>query len=345
MTQKIRAALLGYGLAGSVFHGPSLKYVDDFSLDVIVTNDPARQLAAREAFADAKIITRQEWDPAAFDVDLVVVATPPASHVSLAKEALDAGKAVVVDKPFAVTSAEAQELVDYAAGKGLVLTTYQNRRWDGEYLTLRKLMREGKLGHIRRFESRLERWQLGITKEWKAQATANDGGGILYDLGTHAIDQALQLFGPATRVYGETFARRPEELTDDDAFVALEHANGVVSHLWMNLSVAQRGPRFRVLGSDSAFVKVLADQQEAQIQAGIMPGDPAYGVDPEENWGQLGLEGSLTPVPTENANFSGFYEELAQSILAGAPVPVDPQDSVDALKIIEQVRIQSSELR
>jgi len=154
------------------------------------------------------------------------------------------------------------------------------------------------------------------------------------------IDQALQLFGPPVRVYGEAAARRPEEKADDDAFVALEHAGGVVSHLWMNLNVAQLGPRLRVLGSEAAFVKHVPDQQEAQLVAGIRPGDPAYGVDPEGNWGMLGRDGAQVPVPTERGNFTAFYELLAQAVLQGGPVPVDPAGSVAALRIIEQVRGQ-----
>ncbi|WP_104091012.1 Gfo/Idh/MocA family oxidoreductase [Arthrobacter sp. GMC3] len=344
MTQKIGTALLGFGHAGSIFHAPSIESLEQFSLDVIVTSDPVRQAAARAKYPLAEVLSRAEWANAGdtHDVDLVVVATPPASHVALAQAALEAGCAVVVDKPFTVTSAEGDALIALARAKGLVLTTYQNRRWDGEFLTLRKLIAEGALGEVRRFESRLERWQQSITKEWKAQATPADGGGILYDLGTHLIDQALQLFGPPTRVYGEVAARRPDERSDDDAFIALEHAGGVISHLWMNLSAAQAGPRLRVLGSEAAYVKADPDQQEAQLQAGILPGSPGYGVDPQENWGLLGRAGSLVPVPTEPGNFTRFYELLAAAVLDGAPAPVDPADSVEALRVIEYVREQAT---
>lgn len=343
MAQRIRTALLGFGHAGGIFHAPSLAAVEHFSLDVIVTSDPARQMAARAQYPQAAVLSREEWAAAgtAHGLDLVVVATPPATHVALTQAALEAGCAVVVDKPFTVTSAQGDALIALARDKGLLLTTYQNRRWDGEYLTLKKLIAEGALGDVRRFESRLERWQQGTTKEWKAKATPADGGGILYDLGTHLIDQALALFGPAIRVYGEVAARRPEEKSDDDAFVALEHAGGVISHLWMNLSVPQLGPRLRVLGSQAAYVKGVADQQEAQIQAGILPGNPAYGVDPQENWGLLGHDGPRTAVPTERGNFTQFYELLAAALLDGGPVPVDPGDSVAALRIIEHVREQA----
>ncbi|ALE93309.1 oxidoreductase [Arthrobacter alpinus] len=343
MTQRIRTALLGFGHAGGIFHAPSLAALENFSLDVIVTSDPDRQLAARAQYPQAAVLSREEWAATGntHGLDLVVVATPPASHVALTQAALEAGCAVVVDKPFTVTSTQGQALIELAREKGLLLTTYQNRRWDGEFLTLKKLIAEGALGDVRRFESRLERWQQGTTKEWKAKATPADGGGILYDLGTHLIDQALQLFGPPVRVYGEVTARREGELSDDDAFVALEHEGGVISHLWMNLGVPQLGPRLRVLGSQAAYVKVVGDQQEAQLQAGILPGNPGYGVDPQENWGLLGHDGAVTPAPTERGNFTDFYGLLATALLDGGPAPVDPVDSVDALRVIEQVRDQA----
>ncbi|POH72081.1 Gfo/Idh/MocA family protein [Arthrobacter glacialis] len=340
MTQRIRTALLGFGHAGSIFHAPAIASLPDFALDVIVTSNPQRQAQARAAYPQARVIDRAVWAASQLDVDLVVVGTPPATHGGLTRDALEAGCAVVVDKPFTVTSAEGEELIALARERGLLLTTYQNRRWDAEILTVKKLMEQGRLGHVRRFESRLERWQPVITKEWKAKATVASGGGILFDLGTHLIDQALQLFGPATRVYGELAARRPQELADDDAFVALEHVGGVISHLWMNLNAPQLGPRLRVVGSEASYTKQTADIQESQLMAGLAPGDPRYGVDPQENWGLLGRDGTLELVPTERASFGRFYELLAEAILRGGPVPVNPADSVAALRIIEKIRAQ-----
>lgn len=340
MAQKIRTAVLGYGLAGSVFHAPPIAALPQFSLDVIVTSDPARQAAARAAHPGARVLSRADWEqPGSHGgLDLVVVGTPPATHVPLAARALQEGCAVVVDKPFAPTSAEGEALIALAQRTGQILTTYQNRRWDGEYLTLQKLLAEGSLGEVHRFESRLERWQPAITKPWKAQATTDDGGGILFDLGTHLIDQALQLFGPVAGVYGELAARRPDEPADDDAFVALQHENGVVSHLWMNLSAAHKGPRLRVLGSEAAYVKVDGDMQEAQIQDGILPGDPRLGVESPEQWGSLWRAGAAIAVPTERGDFTQFHQLLADAILHAGPVPVDPADSVAGLRIIETVR-------
>lgn len=340
MTQKIRTALLGFGLAGSVFHAPPLRSLEQFSLDVIVTSDPQRQAAARTACPEAAVMGREEWAMAGSHdgIDLVVVGTPPTTHVALARAAIQAGCAVVVDKPFTLSSADGDALIELANKHGVLLTTYQNRRWDGEFLTLTKLLAEGALGQVFRFESRLERSQPTITKEWKANATAAEGGGLLLDLGTHLIDQALQLFGPVDRVYGELAAHRSMELAEDDVFLALLHSSGVISHLWLNANAAQKGPRMRVTGSEAAYVKASADVQEEQIHAGLLPGMPGYGQDPEEAWGLLGRDGQSTPLRTEPGNFAQFYELLAGAILHGTPVPVDPADSVAGLRIIEQVR-------
>lgn len=338
MTPKIRTALLGYGLAGSVFHAPSLELLEQFSLDVIVTSDPERQAAARAAHPHATVMSRSEWSGSRSDIDLVIVATPPESHGALAAAALQGGCAVVVDKPFALSSAEGEALLALAKEHGQLLTVYQNRRWDGEYLTLQKLLAEGALGEVRRFESRLERWQPEITKEWKAQATVETGGGLLFDLGTHLIDQALQLFGPVEHVYGELAARRATERSEDDVFVALRHVSGVTSHLWANACAAHNAPRFRVLGSEAAYVKQEADVQESQIRNGILPGQAGYGIDPMASWGRVGRGEDTKPVATEAGNFSCFYELLSAAILDGAPVPVDPADAIAGLRIVEQIR-------
>ncbi len=336
--QTIRTAVIGFGLAGSVFHAPAIAANPRYSLDFIVTANPQRRALAQKRYPQARILDTADELFMQPGLQLAVLGTPPASHAPLAHAALDRRIAVVVDKPFTVTSEQGQELIDRATELGVPLTVYQNRRWDGEYLTLRRLLAEGALGEVYRFESRIERWSQEIAKPWKAAATADDGGGLLYDLGTHLIDQALQLFGPVTNVYGELSARRPQEKADDDDFVALHHGNGVRSHLWMNLSAARRGPRFRVLGSEAGYTKTVADLQEAQILAGVLPGNPGYGLDPQQNWGTLGRDGALVAVPTERGNFPAFYELLAAALLDGGPLPVDPADSVAALKIIEKVR-------
>jgi predicted dehydrogenase len=342
--RTIRTAVVGYGLAGSVFHAPLLAANSSYSLDAVATSDAGRRAAASsrlpgvEVMRDGAAVLKR-----AADLDLVVLATPPATHHSLAKAALEAGLDVVVDKPFAVTSGQGQELIDLARQLGRVLTVFHNRRWDGDFLTLRKLLAAQSLGSVTRFESRFERWSPAISKAWKARATAVDGGGILFDLGSHLIDQALQLFGPAAVLHAELKARRSDERTDDDVFLVLRHDSGVTSHLTMNMLCAQQGPRFRVLGSIGGFTKNGVDPQEPYMAAGGSPLDPAYGQEAPEWAGHLGRDGHLDRLPTERGAYPEFYRILADKILDGGtasarPLPVDPEDAVAVLKIMEKAR-------
>ncbi|MGO4690814.1 Gfo/Idh/MocA family protein [Glaciibacter sp. 2TAF33] len=334
----IRTGLIGFGLAGRVFHAPFLAADPDYSLDVIATGNPDRQGQAAAQHPGARVVaTAEDLLAAASDLDLVIVATPPVSHADLADAALDAGVAVVVDKPFAATADAARALIEKAERMRLPLTVFQNRRWDADFLTLRKLIGDGALGDVRRFESRFEVWKPVQTKAWKAEATVAEAGGTLFDFGAHLIDQALQLFGPVESLDAEVETRRSGGGADDDVFVALRHASGVRSHLWMNTLAAQPGPRFRVLGSDSAYTKWGFDGQEAALAGGALPSDPDYGVEPESAWGNLGIDGSLTPVPAERGSYDRFYSGLADAILRGADLPVDPRDSLRVVEIIEQV--------
>jgi predicted dehydrogenase len=234
-------------------------------------------------------------------------------------------------------------LITLAGELGRVLTVFQNRRWDGDFLTVQKLLSADALGKVTRFESRFERWSPAIAKAWKARATAAEGGGTLFDLGSHLIDQALQLFGPASVVHAELKARRSDERADDDVFLVLRHESGVLSHLTMNMMCAQQGPRFRVLGSVGGFTKKGVDPQEPYIAAGGSPLDAEYGEEAPEWAGLLGRDGHLDPLPTERGAYPEFYRILADKILDGGtasalPLPVKPEDAVEALKLIEEAR-------
>lgn len=346
--RRIRTAVVGYGLSGSVFHAPLIAADRRYSLDVIATSDAGRQAAATRRYPGIKTVPDGDAVLAlAGDLDLVVLGTPPATHFPLAKAALEAGLDVVVDKPFAVSSAQGRELIALAERLGRVLTVFHNRRWDGDFLTARKLLAGHALGTVSRFESSFERWSPEISKAWKASATAADGGGVLFDLGTHLIDQALQLFGPAAVVHAELRVRRPDEKADDDAFLVLRHGSGVLSHLAMNLLCAQQGPRFRILGSNGAFTKYGVDPQEPYIVAGGGPADAEYGVEAPEWAGALGRDGHVQALPTERGAYPEFYRLLADKILdggtsSGLPLLVDPSDAVQVLEIIESARALGS---
>ncbi|SDO92853.1 Predicted dehydrogenase [Arthrobacter sp. ok909] len=342
--RPIRTGVAGFGLSGSVFHAPFLAANPAFSLEVISTSDAGRKSAAAASYPAARIVdTPADILEFAGELDLLVLGTPPATHYPLAKAALEADLDVVVDKPFAVRSAEGQELIGLAARRGRVLTVFQNRRWDGDFLTVKGLVDSGVLGTVTRFESRFERWSPDVSKAWKAAATPDDGGGVLFDLGTHLLDQAVQLFGPATVTHAELEVRRPGEKADDDVFVALRHGSGVISHLWMNMLCAQQGPRYRVLGSTGGFSKHGVDPQEPYIVAGGSPLDADYGVEDPDWAGLLGRDGHLDRLPTERGAYPEFYRILAEKIADGGaasalPVPVDPAGPVEVLRLIEQVR-------
>jgi predicted dehydrogenase len=266
-------------------------------------------------------------------VDVVVISTPNVAHVPLARAALGHDRAVVVDKPLAVGAAEARALVD----EGGRLTVFQNRRLDGDFLTLRRLLDEGALGEVIRMDSRFERFRPVVKSEgWREHGAAEEGGGQLLDLGAHLIDQALQLFGPVSRVYAEIDTRRPGAEVDDDVTLDLEHASGVRSHLAMSAIAPLHGPRFRVSGLKAGFAVDGLDVQEDQLDSGMTPDDPAYGV--ADHAARLVDENGATELPLERGDYPAFYAQVAAWVNDGAPPPVDPRDSVAGLEIVEAAR-------
>lgn len=335
---SIRTGVIGFGTAGRVFHAPFLAADDAYSLDVVVTGNAERAAEADRLHPGVRVVASVEGLLArSADLDLVVVASPPATHADLAARAIDAGLAVVVDKPLCATAAEGRALVARAHDAGVALAVFQNRRWDGDFLTLRSLLDDGALGEVRRFESRFEWWKPQEGKGWKAAATPGEGGGILYDLGTHLIDQAVQLFGPVETAYAELTARRPGARADDDSFVSLLHLSGVRTQLWMNGVAAQVGPRFHVLGSDAGFTSWGLDPQEAALKTGGAPTDLGHGQVPPDRWGRLGVDPDLRPVPMLAGDYAAFYRTLATALTSGGPLPVDPRDAVEVLALIERL--------
>lgn len=339
---RIRTSVVGYGVSGRVFHTPFLQADPAYSLDVIVTADAGRASeAARRHPSTSVVATVEEMLAQAGDLDLVVIGTPPETHAGIATAALDAGLDVVVDKPFTVTSAEGRALIAHAQRLGRRITVFQNRRWDGDFRTVRDLVENGRLGAVRRFESRFEWYKPEVRASWKAEASVAQGGGILFDLGTHLIDQAVQLFGPVAEARAELSVNRPLGVADDDAFVALRHASGTISHLWMNSLAPQFGPRFHVLGSFSGYTSHGLDGQEAALDAGVSPTDEGYGVTPADRWGVFGVEGSLAPLPTLRGDYGAFYRVLAEALRGHAALPVDAADAVAVLEIIEQLHAET----
>ncbi|MFC9897125.1 Gfo/Idh/MocA family oxidoreductase [Nocardia sp. NPDC127579] len=340
---SVGVAVIGYGLAGSVFHAPLIAAEPRMRVAAVVTGSARRAAQAEREHPGVRVLPDADALFADLSgIDLVVIATPNRTHAPLAQRALAAGVAVVVDKPFAVTSADAEALVAQADRDGLPLTVFQNRRWDGDFRTVGHLINTGELGEVRRFESRFERWRPVPKGGWREVGDAADGAGILLDLGTHLLDQALTLFGPVRSVYCELDCRRAGIRTDDDAFLALTHESGVRSHLWMSAVTPRLGPRFRVLGSAAGYVVDGLDPQEAALRAGRRPGEPSWGTVDSTEWGTLGADPGSRPIPTLPGNYLAFYTAMADTVLHGAPVPVDPRDAVTALHILETARASAA---
>ncbi|MFE5793611.1 Gfo/Idh/MocA family oxidoreductase [Streptomyces sp. NPDC056503] len=347
----LRVGLIGYGLAGSVFHAPLISSSPGLTLAAVTTGNPERAAEARAAHPDVRVVERPEelWADGAPELDLVVVASPNKTHVPLAEAALRAGLPVVVDKPLAATAAEARGLAELAEERGLLLSVFQNRRWDSDFLTLRHLLEEGELGEVQRFESRFERWRPRLKGGWRESGAPEEVGGLLYDLGSHVVDQALVLFGPAVSVYAESDVRRPGAEADDDTFVALTHANGVRSHLYMSATTAQLGPRFRVLGQRAGFVTYGLDSQEAALREGLRP-DPGtpWGVEPEALWGRIGsgespLTSGGTPVESLPGDYPAYYAAVAAAARGTGPNPVTAHEAATALDVLEAARRSARE--
>ncbi|MFG6279738.1 Gfo/Idh/MocA family oxidoreductase [Microbacterium sp. 5K110] len=338
----LRTAVIGFGVSGRVFHAPFLEADPAYRLDLIVTANPDRRAEAETRHPSARVVSdvAEVW-AAASELDLVVIGSPSGTHADLAAQALDAGLDVVVDKPFAVTSAEGRALIARAERLGRTVTVFQNRRWDGDFRTLRALVDGGELGEVRRFESRFEWWKPEPPASWKTEARASEGGGILYDLGTHLIDQAVQLFGAVDDVYAEVHRRRAATAADDDVFLALQHASGTTSHLWMSAVAPLQGPRFHVLGDRAGYTSWGLDPQEPALIEGALPGDPGFGEVAEDRWGVLGAGADTRRHPTQRGDYGGFYRALALHLRDGGPLPVDPHDAVGVLEIIERVHAAS----
>jgi predicted dehydrogenase len=335
----MRTALIGYGLGGSAFHAPFLSTTPGLELSAVVTSNPVRAAEVRKRYPSAEVLgsVDEVWDGG---YDLAVVTTPNRFHHAHAVAALEHGLHVVVDKPFSGSALEARALVELAAARGLLVVPFHNRRWDGDFRTVRRLVGEGALGSVHRFESRFERWRPELKDTWKESGDPADLGSIVFDLGSHLIDQAIALFGRPVDVYAEIRTLRPGARAADDAFLALTHAGGVQSHLWAGALVADLGPRFRVLGDSGAYVKYGMDPQEESLKAGAVPGD-GWGEEDESAWGVVRAGDSVVPVRTEAGAYPLFYAGVVEAVASGAAAPVDAWDAVAGLEVVEAAAVSA----
>ena len=328
---EILIGLAGYGTSGSIFHAPLIGSVPRLRLAAVMTS--RREKAARE-LPGARIVATLDELLNAPGIDLIVVATPTGVHYETARAALLAGKHVVVDKPITTTVAEADDLIALARDRNLLLSVYQNRRWDSDFLTVRKIIASGVLGTIFSYEAHYDRFRPAMKGGWREENLA--GSGILYDLGSHLIDQALQLFGMPKMMMADVFRQRDHARADDYFHLVLGYdRRRVILH--GSMFVLDPGPRFAVYGDRGSFVKYGMDPQEDALRGGMRPGDQAWGIEATENRGRLTLaDGSRELVQSERGCWEMFYEGIAAALLDGVPPPVDPMDSRNAVAVITE---------
>lgn len=330
MESPIRVGLVGYGFAGRTFHAPLIAATPGLRLAAVATSAPER---ARADWPGANTAPTPEALLARGGIDLAVIATPNHTHAPLARAALDAGAHVVVDKPFAVTVEEARELEERAARAGQLLSVFHNRRWDSDFLTLRRLVAGGELGELALVESRFERYRPEVRQRWREQA--GPGSGLWYDLGPHLLDQALVLFGRPEALWADIASQRPGAQTDDYFQAVLRYGRLRVV-LRASMLAAEPGPRLAVYGTQGSYTKRGLDPQEDALKSGRYP--------PAADWGRDERDGELTlwrdgapqtrPLPTLPGDYPAYYAGLRDAILDGGPAPVTAAEGVAVMELI-----------
>lgn len=331
----INVALVGFGFSGRIFHAPFLSALEEYNLCCVVSSHPEKVQAS---FTNVRVeteFTKILKDPT---INLVVIATPNATHYELAKASLEAKKHVVIDKPFTIHSEEAQDLIRISNNQERVLTVYHNRRWDGDFLTLKTLLSEKTLGDIYLYEAHFHRYRpFPKPQRWKEAQVL--GSGILYDLGAHLIDQALQLFGPPDTIESDILTQRPGAVADDYFHLTLKYGKKRVLLKASNL-VCNPGPRYQLYGTKGSFLKNGMDPQEGDLMAGKNPLKKTWGEDKEENYGILTLNNDHSRIPTIPGNYGLFYKSLADAIYSNSPPPVLAEEACQVIEFIEKCRVK-----
>ena len=329
-TSALNVALLGYGFASKTFHAPLLTNVPGLRLTHIVSSDSAK---VKKDY-DVTVLAKAEEAFALPEIDLIVIATPNTTHFDFASKALNAGKHVVVDKPFTNTLAEATELVKLAKNRGRVISVFQDRRWDSDFLTVRQVVASGALGEVAHFESHYDRYRPEPRQRWRE--LPGPGSGIWFDLGPHLVDQAVQLFGLPEAVYADLEMQRPRGHAVDYFHVILRYGrNRVIVH-GASLVVAET-PRFAIHGTLGSYTKFGMDPQEEALKRGEIPGAPGWGRDPQ--MGTLitkkGDGFDKRQVPNVPGNYLAYYEGIRDAISPGSPNPVTPEQALEVINVLE----------
>ena len=328
----VRVGLIGFGLAGQAFHAPVIRGVAGMELACILERHGAK---AQEKYPEVRVARTLDEMLSDHAIKLCVVATPNDSHFSYTKACLEAGRDVVVDKPFAPTLGEAEQLVRLAADRRRLVTVYQDRRWDGDFQTVKRLLNSGAVGAVAEYEARFDRFRLESKNVWRERAD-HPAAGVLWDLGPHLIDQALVLFGEPETIWAAAFCQRRDSKIDDSFDVHMEY-----SHLRATLrarSIAYApGPHLLIHGTEGSFVKYGMDPQEEILRSENCPDGPAWGADwgeePEERWGRLSrVGGETSKVKTERGDYRGFYANVRDAMEKGSPLDVTPEQALRTMR-------------
>jgi len=325
----IRVGLIGFGFVSKTFHVPLLQATDGYKITAVSSSRPAdvsAMLAGVEVVSDAKALATHP------DLDLVVIASPNETHAPLAELAMRAGHNVVVDKPFTITVEEARHLATIARDKDVLLSVFQNRRWDSDFLTVQDAIRRDLLGKIVLFESRIDRYRPDVRDRWRE--VPGPGAGLLYDLGPHLIDQTLLLFGIPDSVQA-TVAKQRRGARTDDLFQLVLRYGEMVATLGASSLVSGGSARFAVHGDRASVVKQKPDIQEDQLRTGVLPGSPDWGADPDDAILYEGVTGDTRTLKTARGDQRGYYVALREALLGRASNPVPPEQGATVMAIIE----------
>ncbi|PZU54797.1 MAG: oxidoreductase [Brevundimonas sp.] len=327
--KPVGVALVGYGYAGKTFHAPLIAAAEGLRLDAVVSSQGE---AVKADWPDAKAVADLDAALADPEVGLVVIAAPNALHAPMARQALEAGRAVVVDKPFTLTVAEARGLADLAQARGLLLSVFHNRRWDADFLTLQALIAAGRLGRILRFESHFDRFRPQVRDRWREADTP--GAGIWYDLGPHLIDQALVLFGRPLAITADLAILRQGGQATDYAHAVLRYED-FRAILHADMTSPAPDLRFSVQGDRAAWIKSGLDVQEDQLKAHGRAGGDGWGLDPRPGTLVDGLTGARTPTDDASGDYRRYYDQIALALRGRAPNPVPPAQAIAVMEVLE----------
>ena len=344
MADPIRVGVIGFGVAGRIFHAAVVDAVPGLELACIVQRHGDEAAEAHPGVTIYRDAQQALDDPS---IQLIIIATPNDIHYELARRALEAGKHVVIDKPFTIDSADAARLVELGRKHHLIVSAYQNRRWDGDFLTVKEILESGALGRLVSYESHFDRWRpVRKPQSWREAGTP--GGGLLWDLGPHLMDQAVQLFGLPYAIFADVRVEREGGVTVDAFDIRLYYPTIASVLLRVTCLSLVPGPRFNLIGDRGNFLKYGLDPQEDLLKAGQRFESPTWGTEPSKSWGVLTVEddGKVVskPVPTEAGDYRGYYANIRDAILGIRPPAVTPEQATHVIRLLELAQ-ESSDKR